>query len=274
MRQVAGAIGTLSSLSHAVSLRALLLVVAAAGIGCGPGTGTPPIDVNPPPSLSPNGCWDGSNPVGILGCWYSYGDWYGDGVGAPAGAGDCGSNMGNLTADQCSIVTMPVPGQPFASTNGSMCTSGTAAKVIDAASSAIWGAGIGFDLNNTQTADSGIGEKLPWDAAAHNVTGFAFHIDSPPVGGQMRVEFPTRTAVGTTDLKPPYWGGATANLSPFTKGGDYSFHFTDVGGPMSLPAPMPFDRTKILSMHFHVVSNTTAVIPFSYCISAVRALQD
>jgi hypothetical protein len=43
---------------------------------------------------------------------------------------------------------------------------------------------------------------------------------------------------------------------------------------MNLTSPMPFDKTKILSMHFHVVSNTTAAVPFSYCISNVRALRD
>ena len=251
-----------------------VVVVVAAGVGCTSRTATPPVDAHPPSPLSLDGCFDGNDSAGIVGCWYSYGDWYGQGVGAPAGAGDCGRNMANLTADQCSIVTTPVPGQPFASTNGSMCTSGTVAKVIDPASSAIWGAGIGFDLNNAGTADGGIGEKLPWDATAHKVTGFAFHIDMPPTGGQMRVELPTSAAVGTTDLKPAYWGGATANLSPFTKGGDYAFHFADVGGPMSLTDPVPFDETKILSMQFHVVSNTTSVIPFQYCISNVSALQD
>jgi hypothetical protein len=43
---------------------------------------------------------------------------------------------------------------------------------------------------------------------------------------------------------------------------------------MYLTAPTPFDETQILSMHFHVVSNTTSVIPFNYCISSVQALRD
>jgi hypothetical protein len=92
-----------------VLLRALLLVVAAAGVGCRSGA----IDPLIPPSLNSNGCFDGSNRAGIVGCWHSYGDWYGSGVGAPAGAGDCGTNIANLTADQCSTVTTPVPGRPL-----------------------------------------------------------------------------------------------------------------------------------------------------------------
>jgi hypothetical protein len=233
--------------------------------------------------LDLNGCFNGSNEAGIIGCWYSYADWYGSGAGAPAGAGDCGTNRGNFTVDQCSTITNPVPGQPFTNTNGSMCTAGTAARVINAtgstspATSAIWGAGIGFDLNNAATADGGAGAKQPWDATAHSITGFRFRIDTPPVGGQMRVEFPTSAAIGTTDVNAAYWGGATGNLSPFTKGGDYAFHFTDVGGPMDpmhLTTPMPFDRTKILSMQFHVVTNPSSAVPFSYCISNLAALTD
>ena len=149
------------------------------------------------------------------------------------------------------------------------------AQAIDAAGSASGGAGIGFDFNNPRAADGGgAGGKLPWDATAHNVTGFQFDIDTPPVGGQMRIEFPTSTALGTTDVNASYWGGATANLSPFSKGGTFKFHWNDVGGPSNLTPPPPFDATKILSMQFHVVSNTTAAVPFSYCISHVYPLQD
>jgi hypothetical protein len=88
------------------------------------------------------------------------------------------------------------------------------------------------------------------------------------------VGFSTAAAIGTTDVNAAYWGGAAANLSPFTKSGDYAFRFTDVGGPVRLTAPMPFDKTKILSMKFHVVSNASSIVPFSCCISNLRALQD
>ena len=189
-----------------------------------------------------------------------------------AGKGDC-PTMGSFTVDQCSTIASPVPGAPFTNVDRAMCTNGTTAKVLDMNDAAIWGAGIGFDLNNAGTHDGGTGAKMPWDATAHDVTGFSFHIDSPPVGGQMRIEFPTSVA-GTTNSNAAYWGGATAELSPFTKGGDYSFHFNDVGGPMDQPAAMPFDKTKILSMQFHVVANTSSIVPFSYCISNVSALRD
>jgi len=217
---------------------------------------------------SPEGFFDGAV-LNIKGAWYSYGDWYNP---AP-GAGDC-FTKGAYTADKCSSITTPVPGEPFTNVGGKMCTSGTAAKVIDMNYSAIWGTGIGFDLNNGGTDDGGTGEKLAWDAAANGVTGFSFHIEGAPTGGQMRVEFPTNAVPGTTDINSAYWGGETMNLSPFTKDGDWSFHFTDVGGPMYLTPHMPFDKTKIVSMQFHVVTNTSSTVPFDYCISNLRALTD
>jgi hypothetical protein len=247
-----------------------LAVAAAASMGCSSSPANPDGSsggAGDPLVPSADGFFDGTNKAGIMGAWYSYGDWYNP----TAGMGDC-AVKGNYTAAQCSSITTPVPGDPFTNTGGSMCTTGTVAKVIDMMYSAIWGAGIGFDLNNAGTDDGGTGGKLPWDATAHNVTGFSFHIDMPPTGGQMRVEFPTSAAIGTTDINAAYWGGATANLSPFTKAGDYSFHFTDIGGPMYLTSPMPFDKTKILSMQFHVVSNTSSTIPFQYCISNLRSL--
>jgi hypothetical protein len=225
--------------------------------------------------LVPNadGFFDGMNDAGIMGAWYSYGDWYNP----TAGSGDC-AVMGGFSAAECSSITTPTPGEPFANTGGKMCTSGTVAKVVPMAGSttpaysAIWGAGIGFDLNNAGN-DGGTG-KNGWDATAKGITGFSFDIDSPPVGGQMRVEFPTNAALGTTDINAAYWGGAGANLSPINTGKTYSFKLSDVGGPSYLTSPMPFDKTKILSMQFHVVAGTSSTIPFQYCISNLKALKD
>jgi hypothetical protein len=64
--------------------------------------------------------------------------------------------------------------------------------------------------------------------------------------GQLRVELPTSALPGTTDVNAAYWNGERDNLSPITKGGDHSFHFNDVGGPMDLANAPPFDATKIL----------------------------
>ena len=43
---------------------------------------------------------------------------------------------------------------------------------------------------------------------------------------------------------------------------------------MYLTSPTAFDPTKILSVQFHVVTNTSSTIPFNYCISKVKALHN
>jgi hypothetical protein len=248
--------------------------------GGGTGTGGSGATTGETIMVSPDGFIAGdTNTVGITGAWYSYGDYYG-GTPTMAGGGDC-PVMGGFTVDQCSMIVTPVPGQPFSNTNSNMCTTGTVAKTIPMAGStspaysAIWGAGIGFDLNNGGTDDGGTGIKQPYNATANGVTGFAFDITgSVPVGGQMRIEFPTAKIVGTTDINAAYWGGATAGLSPFNKAGTYSFHWADVGGPMYLASPTPFDPTTILSMQFHVVANTSSTVPYDFCVTNLRALKD
>jgi hypothetical protein len=253
-----------------ISLFLTLTAFGAATItGCGsspgPGSGASGWDLTP----TDTGFLDG-NMAHIVGAWYSYGDWYNP----IAGQGDC-AMKGMYTADKCSMITTPIPGDPFMNAgDGKMCTSGIAAQVIDMNYSAIWGTGIGFDLNNGGTDDGGTGMKAPYDADANGMTGLAFHIDMPPTGGQMRVEFPTNKVPGTTDINAAYWGGAGANLSPFTKSGDYSFKWAEVGGPMYLTSPTPFDPKTLLSVQFHVVTNTSSTIPFNYCISNVKALHN
>ena len=269
-------IGLLSTLGYI----ALTTAACTGGAGCSssggsgnPGTGGSGMNAM---AIVPNadGFFDGTNSAGVLGAWYSYGDWYGN-PSDPSmpipGMGDCAMKGGYAEA-MCSAITMPMPGTPFSNTGGKMCTSGTVAKVVDMMYSAIWGAGIGFDLNNAG-ADGGTG-KNAWDATAHGVTGFQFDIDTPPTGGQMRVEFPTNEIPGTTDINAAYWGGAGNNLSPIKNGATYKFHWADVGGPMYLTSPTPFSPSKIVSMQFHVVANTSSTIPSTYCISNLVPLSD
>ena len=130
-----------------------------------------------------NGHYDGSNPAGVVGNWWSTGDDYG--MDATAGAGDC--QKAGFPATACSVLSAPTPGLPFQPdpTGRGMCTSGVAAQVINDASgapaySSIWGDIIGFDLNNPGSLSDGITLKSQYDAFAHGITGFAFDIDAIP----------------------------------------------------------------------------------------------
>ena len=56
-----------------------------------------------------NGHYDGSNPAGVVGNWWSTGDDYG--ADATAGAGNC--RMAGFPATACSVLSAPTPGLPF-----------------------------------------------------------------------------------------------------------------------------------------------------------------
>lgn len=203
---------------------------------------------------------------GIQGAWYGYGDHYGT-TGAPPG--DC-ETKGMHPASACSVILHPVlPAGTlgFPNTGGKMCTDGTGAVVVGTPLdySNIWGAGIALDLNATGGAQS---VKQPYNAVAAGVTGFSFDIDTPPLNS-LRVEFPVS---GVTNA--PYWKGAASMASPVVTGINV-VRFTEVNGPLYQTVPLPpamVDATKLLSIQFHVFTSGTAPVPYSFCISNLKAL--
>ena len=191
--------------------------VAATNVGCssspstgGDGGAGPGDPVTP----SADGFLDGSNAAGILGAWYSYGDWYG---GTPAVAGWRLLRERAYTEAQCSSITTPVPGAAVHQHRRQDVHLGNGGRGDRHERTRPSGARASASTSTTAAPTTAAPRKLPWDATAHGVTGFSFHIDTPPTGGQMRVEFPTNAVLGTTDINAAYWGGAAANLSPFTK---------------------------------------------------------
>ena len=213
-----------------------------------------------------NGHYDGSNAAGVVGYWWSTGDDYGlDGT---LGGGDCRKN--GFPASACSVLNTPTPGtffQPDAT--GRMCTSGVTAQVVNGSDglpawSSIWGNIIGFDVNNPGGISDGTSMRGVYDAPAHGVTGFAFDIDSVPMGGHIRVGFQTQG----TENNAAYYGGANMDVSPVLAPGHYEIRWPSVGGPLYLgPMAPPFDPTKLDGIFFHVVANNFSPVPFSFCVS-------
>ncbi len=210
-----------------------------------------------------------------MGAWYAFGDYYDDGGGvlAKPGMGSC--PKAGFAMAQCSTVTTPTVSAWFVpDSNGKgMCTSGTAAMVVGLDGGApdytdIWGAGIGFDLNNPGEASDRVGVKDQYDAPAHGITGIAFDIDAVPVGGHLRVEFSTQG----TENAAAYWEGPTEYLSPLVAPGHQEIRWHEVGGPEYVSSPPPFDPTKIQSVWFDVVSNGSSAVDYSFCINNMTAL--
>jgi hypothetical protein len=204
-------------------------------------------------NVNATGGYDTDMTLGVMGAWYPYGD-----------STACVA-AGHAAADCSMIMTPPAAG--FAGVTGNkLCTSGTAAKVLNGTDGMpdytnMWGTGIGLDLNNSGGANG----KMPYNATG-KVTGVAFEIDTPPLAG-LRVELPTPA----TTNGAAYWGGKSSNTSPVVAGHN-SFKWADVTGPMYATNPPAFDPTMILSIQFHVPTNTSAVAPFNYCISNLKLL--
>ncbi len=217
---------------------------------------------------------------GVVGAWYSYGDGAGPGANTTSvdfADSDCSKGM--FTVDQCSQIAMPTPGMPFApDASGAMCTNGTAAKVLMAVGgtaadySHLWGAGIGLDLNNLG-GDSGVAKGF-YDLTKYKGIGFDFTGTVIPAG-KMRVNFPFNNEHGTDS---PYWDGATMASSPLTDKDHVEIHWADVGGPMYLAGQTPpvtapaFDATMVSAIQFQVFTNTSATVPYNFCVSNLTLL--
>jgi hypothetical protein len=154
-----------------------------------------------------------------------------------------------------------------------ICASGTSAQVLPGSDGApawptIWGNIIAFNLA-TPDADP-MAAVGAYDAPAHGITGFAFDIDAPPVGGHLRVMF----ATPGTENHTAYWSGAVSDASPISGPGHYEVRWPEVGGPFWFATPPPFDPTKIEWIAFHVVSTDVASVPFDFCLRNLALLTD
>jgi hypothetical protein len=203
---------------------------------------------------------------------------------ASADTEDC-QRRGRYAPGQCSMLITPDPHSPtFPPTlDLGMCAIGVAGKVIV-------GANGRMDWNNIYGARIGLllAEDGPYDAVAHGVTGFSFHIDTePPPAGGLRVEVSTEATEPrdascessqcgdprelAAPFLQPWWGGAAGETSPVHAGYN-EFRWVDVGGPIYIDSPPPFDPTRLLSLSFYVPSTSSGFIAFSFCISHLTAL--
>jgi hypothetical protein len=219
-----------------------------------------------------------SNTLGIQGAWYAYGDGWGTN-GAPPGV--CETTGMHPTAD-CSSITFPPPATPSdggdggyvstftQTTPGTMCLSGTAAKVIGSDYSNMFGIGIGLDFNNQG------GVKMPYNATMNHVTGFSFNIAGIPTGASVRIELP----IPATDPTGDSWsvtamadGPVTVDLT--TASGDLH-RLTPSFTPAAGTTQPAFDATMVESIQFHVPTNTAdaVTIPATtpLCVSDFQAI--
>lgn len=207
-----------------VKVSQLLLLAAGCAVSTGIAPGCYPTELLPEqPFVSPAIDEDGvisSNPLGLLGQWYVYGDAYGENS-------SC-ADVGMHERADCSSVVYPpahVPELGFPNRGGKMCVSGVAARVLpccteesegndesfscsganeincftagDLDHSSIWGAGIGFDFSfdpaeNGRRDHESLRSRAPWDALSMGVIGVSFELEwhAETAEVPLRVEFP------------------------------------------------------------------------------------
>ncbi len=227
------------------------------------------VDAGPPTSVplppDPTGWVDrtATGTTNIQGRWYGFADGFGS-DGTPA-SGACEMTGQHAPAD-CSYLTTPSAGS-FPNTNGKMCTTGVAARVVNIVGGTtpdynnITGAGIAFSFNLADMTAT----PLPYNATANGVTGISFDVDTIPLTG-LRIQFPTTEQ----SMYPPFWGGF--NMTSPVVAGHNQLHWKDVLGPFYVVTAPAFDPTAIIRVEFLVPSSDAAASQFSFCVSNLSAL--
>jgi hypothetical protein len=219
---------------------------------------------------------------GVIGAWYAYGDSVGSGANTTTtdfADSDCGK--AGYTATQCSQITSPTPGQPFApdATTGAMCTSGIAAQVLPAGTpdyTDFFGAGIGLDFNNPG-GEGGV-QKMAKDLSAYKGISFDFSGTMIPIGNKIRVNFPFTTEHGNDS--PYFAANKTDDHSTLSTTTTNKVLWSNVQGPAYLLSqttpvtPPAFDPTKVLSIQFQVFTNATTATPYSFCVNNLALLTE
>jgi hypothetical protein len=177
----------------------------------------------------------GGNTVGIQGPWYSY--------------DDCTDSPMACTANH-------TPGMgAFANTGGKMCTKGTTYAVkAEADFSKEWGAGIALDLNNSG-GDNAM--KLPYDATANHVTGFAMTISGTAPG--LRVNITSQAVGDNAHFKAGVVGQNSVLLSEVKQGS-------------WVTTKMALDQTMLLAVQFQIPSVMGKAVDFDFCVEGLAAI--
>jgi hypothetical protein len=230
------------------------------------GQGSPPPSETLPGLLLPDATGrvaPDTNPFGVAGQWYAFGDFLDATSGKPPGV----CQAAGYADAQCSQLTQPNVALPgFPNVAGSMCTTGSTAEVLlvdglpDWAH--LWGTGIGVTL-----ADPVAGETPgTFDASSHGIVGISFDIDNVPAG--LRIAFPTPSDL--VPLGPDYWGaGEFFPPSPVVAGTNL-VPFREVQSPEATPRAL--DTTQLIEIEFLVPSIELVRQNFGFCVSNLQLL--
>lgn len=210
-------------------------VAGGGSVGVG-GSGTGGLIIDPSGTLAPNDGWVDvtSNAYGIQGALFSYAD---DTTTMTLNSDFSGSNA--CIAGTAALVDLScVPTPPVTDCYGER-----------------WGAAIGFNLNQPLDPATGQADALAYDASAF--VGFGFTITGAAIPTGMRFQVETTDGQYCTPQATPILAGPnTISFSQL-----FSECWTTGGA-----SP---DVTQIVRIAWQVVTNSTAEVPFDFCVSGI-----
>lgn len=160
-----------------------------------------------------------TDPIGIQGAFYTYGDG-----------------------------TSTITPESFSAAGEEICVTGNVA----ATATDIWGAGVGFNLNQAEGSD----DTNPWNATAAGITGIKFTLSALPAGGLLRLIYAS--------------GGADYCVE-VTAAGEQTVLFSETTADCWEAGGDPPDVTTLESVKWQVAAVTDSYA-FDFCISAVSAV--
>lgn len=133
-----------------------------------------------------------------------------------------------------------------------------------------WGAAIGMNLNQPKDPVTGMGveKALPFDASS--LKGFSFDVSGTTVPAPKDLRFKVENASGEFCNVPTVKVKTGPNVYLFTD--LVSECYKIVMDPPNPNADQASVKSSLLKISWQVVTNTTAAVPFDFCISNVRAL--
>ncbi len=177
------------------------------------------------PLMPHNGFVDcASNTIGIQGYFFTYSDMGGSSI---------------MPAD-------------FSAAADEICVTGTVGQVMDDDYSATYGAGLGFNFNQT----TGSSDANTWDATAAGISGIQFNISSFPTGAGMRVIFQS---------------GGSDYCAPITAGGAQTVNFADATKTCydaADPGPSG-SATTLEQVKWQVTTDADATHDFDFCLTDI-----
>jgi len=158
-------------------------------------------------------------------------------------------------------------------TSAKICMKGTAAKVVMPCTvvapatdcyGTYWGAAIGFNLNQPNDPVTMMGgTPVPFNASA--IKGFAFDVDG------MTVPLPKDFRFNIEDATTQYCTTTPKGVKPGTN----TYLFSDLVSKCYATMPGPTAETiqmGVVKISWQIVTNTSATVPFDFCISNVVAI--